>query len=322
MRPLTFGVLVSAPSARQPSPEPLETLEGLADLRSGSDLAAALREMGHAARPVGVDGDLDLTLRQCEIDACLLALHGRAGGCGDVQSLLTVRSVPYFGPSSSAVATAFDKVRSRQVLGYHNLPIPASLALGAHKKTTDKALELLGWPCLVKPRRGSLGLGVAAMTDPAEVPDAIARALAVDSEVLLERAMAGQEVQVVMLGSRVLGSAEILGDGGPDGANVPMVCPPRLSRGRLDGVHSLARRAVSALGLEDGLTRVDIMVTERHNEVILEVEPLPPLCRDGVVARVAAAVGIAYEDLVSMLVDRIVLRAPEPRLASGRSMLQ
>jgi D-alanine-D-alanine ligase len=332
MRPLTLGVLLStpAPPARSPAGASVaddraahvRALEGLADLRSGSDIVGALADLGHVARPVGVDGDLDLALRQSDIDACLLALHGPAGGCGDVQSLLTVRGVPFFGPAGSAAALAFDKVRSRQVLGYHNLPVPASIALGPRTKTNDRALELLGWPCLVKPRRGALGLGVAPLTDPADVSEAIGRALAVDTQVLLERAVDGTEIQVVLLGDRVLGSAELLGPPGPDGANASLVCPPRISRGRLDGAHSLARRAVAALGLEDGLTRVDIMLSDRHNEVILEVEPLPPLCRDGVVARVAAAVGIVYEDLISMLVDRIVLRAPEPRLATGRALLQ
>lgn len=315
MRPLTFGVLVSAgPGPRGPSDAPNDcgaldhALEGLADLRSGSDLAGALRALGYEARPLVADDDLDLGLRQSEIDACLLALHGRRGGAGDVQALLTMRSVPFCGPDGPAVSLAFDKVRSRQVLAYHNLPVPAALALGSETKTTDRAIELLGWPCLVKPRRGSLGLGVAALEEPADVSEALGRALLVDHEVVLERAIEGTEVQVVLLGTRVIGSAEILERPDLDGAGAQMICPPRFSRGRLDGIHALARRAVAALGLENGLSRVDVMVGDRYNEILLEVEPLPPLCRDGVVARVAAANGVAYEELVSMLVDRIMLR--------------
>ena len=329
MRPLTFGVLVSAGS---PSAAPVgssrtqcaaldQTLEGLADLRSGSDLACALRELGYEARPMVADDDLDLGLRQSEIDACLLALHGRRGGSGDVQALLSMRGVPFAGPDAAAVALAFDKVRSRQVLAYHNLPVPAALALGPQTKTTDRAIELLGWPCVVKPRRGSLGLGVATLHEPEDVSAAIGRALSVDTEVVLERAVQGTEVQVVLLGNRVLGAAEIVGRPDLDGAGASMVCPPRLPRGRIDGVCALARRAVSALGLDTGLSRVDVMVGDRYNELILEVEPLPVLCRDGVVARVAAAAGLAYEELVSMLVDRIMLRAPL-HTATGPTLLQ
>lgn len=331
MRPLTFGVLVSAPSARL-APQSAEsdvdeTIEGLMDLRSGSDLAAALRELGFGAHPIAVDDDFDLALRQADVDGCLLALHGRAGGTGDVQSLLTMRGVPYAGPSSAAVSLAFDKTRSRQVLSYHNLPTPASLALGPHHKASDKALELLGWPCVVKPRRGALGLGVAPLIDPEQVSDAICRALDIDEEVVLERALQGTEVQVVVMGDRVLGAMEVHRRpipgllGRKEDADADYVCPPQMSRGQLDGVHNLARRAVSALGLRDGISRVDILVGDRFNEAILEVEPLPPLHRDGVVARVARAAGIAYPELVSHLVERVLPRI-ERRRAAAPAFLQ
>ncbi len=341
MRPLTFGVLVSVgPSGPAPHPArgaqaPLDrTLEALVDLRSGSDLAAALRSLGFEARLVAADGDLDLALRGAapgsgaDVDACLLALHGRTGGTGDVQALLSLRSVPFCGPSGAATALAFDKVRSRQVLAYHNLPVPAALALGGGRKASDKALELLGWPCVVKPRRGALGLGVAPLVDPEQVEEAIGRALDIDREVVLERACSGLEVQVVLLGDRVLGAMEVhrrpleaLLDDVPLDGDASFVCPPRLPRGRLDGIYNLARRAVGALGLHDGLSRVDVMVGDRYNELVLEVEPLPPLHRDGVVARVARAAGLAYEELVTAVVDRLVLRAPS-RPRAERQLLQ
>jgi D-alanine-D-alanine ligase len=274
-----------------------------------------------------VDDDLDLALRQADVDACLLALHGRAGGTGDVQSLLTMRGLPFAGPPSSAVSLAFDKTRSRQVLAYHNLPTPASLALGPNNKASDKALELLGWPCVVKPRRGALGLGVAPLIDPEQVAGAIGRALDVDDEVVLERAMSGTEVQVVVMGDRVLGAMEVHRRpipgllGGKEDVDADYICPPQMSRGQIDGLHNLARRAVSALGLSDGITRVDIMVGDRYNEVILEVEPLPPLHRDGVVARVSRAAGISYPELVGHLVSRVLPRV-ERRRASAPAFLQ
>ncbi len=330
MRPLTFGVLVSAPSARlAPSTAVArgeesvdETIEGLMDLRSGTDLATALRELGYAACPIAVDDDLDLALRQADVDACMLALHGRAGGTGDVQALLSMRGLPFAGPPSAAVSLAFDKTRSRQVLAYHNLPTPASLALGPNRKASDKALELLGWPCVVKPRRGALGLGVAPLIDPEQVAGAISRALDVDDEVVLERALTGTEVQVVVLGDRVLGAMEVHRRpipgllGGKEDVDADYICPPRMSRGQIDGLHNLARRAVSALGLGEGLTRVDLMVGDRYNEAILEVEPLPPLHRDGVVARVARAAGISYPELVGTLVEGVLPRIARRRTAA------
>ena len=339
MRPLTFGVLLSvgptqsscAPGSGRRSAavsEPCAALElwgdrqieAAIDLRSATDLTTALRKLGHGARVLAADDDLDLSLRATDVDACLLALHGRRGGSGDVQALLGIRRIPYCGPGAAAVALAFDKVRSRQMLAYHNVPVLPAVALGRNLEASDRALALLGWPCVVKPRRGAHGLGVTHLQSVETVKEAIERALALDEDIVLERAAVGTEVQVVLLGDRVLGAAEIVGRDGGSGGDV--VCPPRLTRARLDGIRNIARRSVAALGLHDGLSRVDMLVSDRHNEVVLEVEPLPTLARDGVVARVALASGLAYEELVSELLDRIVLRVPERRPTNSSLMLQ
>lgn len=314
MRPLTFGVLASvgphvgfcdpkrgtAPSNARAD----ATIEAQTDLRSASDLASALQELGHRTVLLPVDPDLDLSLRHSDVDACFLALHGRAGGTGEVQSMLAMRGIPYFGPDAGAISLAFDKIRSRQMLAYHNLPVPPAIALGRGAHTTDRALELLGWPCFVKPRRGAHGLGVALLTEEDEVATALLRAMDVDEQVVLERAVEGREIQVVLSGERVLGAAEVARTA-PNAGVSAMQCPPELSRSRLHGAANLARRAVSALGLSSGVTRVDLIVSDRHNEQILEVEPLPSLAKDAAAARVARAAGLSYVEFIEELVARV-----------------
>lgn len=299
MRPLTFGVLTSAAAGPNPA---------LSDHRSALDLAEALGRLGHRALPLLVDEDLDLTLRHSGIEACLLALHGRRGSRGDVQALLELRGLPFAGPSGTAAALAFDKVRARQLLSYHNLPVPAAVALGPGRRADERALELLGWPCVVKPRRGAHGEGISRLETPEGIRVAIENALDIDQEVILERAVEGRELQVVLLDDRVLGIAEV--GRGADGTVNEMTCPAEIPRGRRDGAENLARRAASALGLHSGLTRVDLVLHPRHNETILEVEPLPPLHREGVVARVALAAGLSYDALVGRLVDPLLLHSP------------
>jgi D-alanine-D-alanine ligase len=256
------------------------------------------------------DDDLDVTLRQAGVDACLLALHGRLGGGGEVQSLLTMRGIPYFGAGAGTVALAFDKVRARQMLAYHNLPVPAAIALGPEQTVDRRALDLLGWPCVLKPRRGAQGDGVTRLEEHDAIEDAVDRALGYDAELVLERACDGPEIRAVVWNDRVLGMACIETDG-------TMVCPPELSRGRHDGLEHLARRAAASLGLDRSLCRVDMLVTSRHNEVILEVEPLPPLHRDGVVARVARAAGMEYAQLVVGLLEDL---SSENFQARGREL--
>src|SRR5262249_24106437 len=57
-------------------------------LRSGEAVLAALRQRGHDAVPIYVDRDLDVALRQEQIEVAFIALHGRWGEDGCVQGLL------------------------------------------------------------------------------------------------------------------------------------------------------------------------------------------------------------------------------------------
>ena len=284
------------------------------DAQSGQDLVAALRLLGHTAALLEVDETLDLQLRAARVSACLIAAHGDAGGSGELQGLLGLRGIPFAGPSAAAAALAYDKLRARQILGFHSLPVPATLSLGGAEPLDRQALGLLGWPCVLKPRRGSHGAGVRHLHDAASVALAADEHHAPGGQWLLERAVTGREIQVVLLDGRVLGAMEVERDMADPGQICAMVTPPALSRSRRHGIDNLAIHAVSALGLTRGPARVVLLMHERHNEVLLEVEPLPPLHQAGVVAKVARAAGLRYEQLVAAIVHDLV----EPRRASVR----
>lgn len=271
----------------------------------------SLERLGHRARLIQAD-ELDQGLGDEDVDACFLALHGSLGGSGSIQSHLSRRRIPYAGADAAPVALAFDKVRSRKVLAQHNLPVPASVVLGRGVQGHERAVGLLGWPCVIKPRRGSLGVGVTHLDDASQVREALERACAVDEELVLERAVDGEEIQVVLMGERVLGAMQVdRRQGSSCASSCTMTCPPQLSSARLDGIHNLARRAVHALELEDTIARVDIILSQRRNEVLLEVEPVPPLHRGSVVTRAARVTSMQHADLLALMLSTLPLRTAD-----------
>lgn len=314
MRGHNVGVLVATSRGLSPT----AGNDSQIDRQSGGDLVEALARLGVPAVTLTADESLDLTLRRTPVDACLLAAHGEAGGRGQIQAFLELRQIPFVGPSAQAAALAYDKLRARQILAYHSLPVPPTLSLGGETPSAT-ALGLLGWPCVLKPRRGSHGSGIRLLEDAAAVHDAAARQ---EGEFLLERAILGREVQVVLLHGRALGAMEVDRDPASPAQIRAMTCPPALSRSQLRGICNLAEHAGRALGIDRGATRVDILLHPRHNEVVLEVEPLPALHRDGVVAKVARAAGLRYESLVAGLlrdlveVPRAELPAPPAKLVT------
>jgi len=309
-----FGVLMAAPTGGEAARGGGLTGgdDSQLDGQSGQDLVDALTRLGHRATLVAFpDQAPDRTLETAGITACVLATHGVLGGSGALQGLLDLRGIPYTGPSAAATALAFDKLRARQILGCHSLPVPTTLALGP--SLDRRSLALLGWPAVIKPRRGSLAVGVRFLDDPAAVSAATGDS---SDEWILERAVPGREIQVVLLDGKVLGAMEIEADA--PGQICAMTCPPALPRSRRHGIDHLATRAASALGLTRGAVRVDILLHERHNEVVLEVEPLPPLHRAGVVAKVARAAGLSYDALVGRLIG-VEAPAPAPTVRAPRA---
>ncbi len=304
MHPLHVGVLFSDPRR-----SPLEAETAALDLRSGEDLVAALRRLGHRATLIPADDDLDLALalRRSHIDACMLATHGDLGGSGRVQEQLRRCAIPHVGAGAAAAALAYDKIRARDRLARFNLPVPTALAFTRGAPVDPRSLAHLGWPCILKPRSGSLGHGVLRLVSAREVADLVADEVAHGREFLVERELDGVEVQVVLLRGRVLGAMQIERRPGQPSSVAAMTCPPDLSQSALDGLGHLAGHAAEALGLQDTLCRVDVVVSDRHNEQILEVEPLPPLHQAGVVALVARAAGLPYERLVAALLAELPL---------------
>ena len=77
---------------------------------------------------------------------------------------------------------------------------------------------------------------------------------------------------------------------------------------RYRSVLRLGALAHDALGCE-GATRVDLIASERGNEVLLEVNTLPGLTPAGLLPRIAHGAGLSFEDLVEEILKGARLRA-------------
>ena len=100
-------------------------------LRTGEAVLAALRERGHDAVPIYVDRDVDVALRQEQIEVAFIALHGRWGEDGCIQGMLEMMGIPYTGSDVMASALAMHKGKAKELFRLHNLPTPAYYVLDA-----------------------------------------------------------------------------------------------------------------------------------------------------------------------------------------------
>ncbi len=291
-------------------------------LHTGEAVVAALRERGHQVVPIYVDRDVDVAVRQEQIEVAFIALHGRWGEDGCIQGLLEMLGIPYTGSDVLSSALAMDKAKAKELFRLHNLPTPAyytlaGASLGAPAASGGSAagpeddLTALhgdfGFPCVVKPNREGSSVGVTICRAFGDLGPAVERALRFDDEILVERYIAGKEVSVAILEDRALGAVEIAPRAGfydyvnkyTQGATDYYV-PPRVSPERYRGILAQALRAHLALGCQ-GATRVDMMVSDSGNEFILEVNTLPGFTPTSLVPKIADAAGISFGELCEMI---------------------
>jgi len=293
--------------------------------RSGEAVLRALAERGYDATPIFVDRDLDLLLRQKQIDVAFLALAGRYGEDGCLQGALELLGIPYTGSGVLPSALAMNKAKAKEIFRLNNLPTAAGYVFdgsGRHFAPEDGTAPdvttehgSFGFPVIVKPAGEGSSLGVSVARDELELESSVEQALRFDDEVLVERLIEGKEISVGILDGQALGAVEIVPRKGfydfrtkHTPGRSDLYLPARLSPERYRSALRLGVMAYEALGCE-GAARVDLMVSERGNEVILEVNTLPDLAPTSLFPKIAAAAGLGFEDMIEEILRGARLRA-------------
>lgn len=307
--------------------------------QTGEAVVAALASLGYDVQAIYMDRDIDLILRQSHIDIAFNALHGRYGEDGCVQGLLETLGIPYTGSDVLSSALAMNKVKAKELFRLHNLPTPSYYVMCCDDDPVACHGDF-GYPVVVKPVSEGSSVGVAIVHTPDELVQACERAFCFDSEVLVERFASGVEVSVAVLEDRALGAVEIAPrskfyDYGAKyvTGETDYHIPPRLSPERYRGLMTQALRAHRALGC-GGATRVDLIVSDRGNEYLLEVNTLPGLTPTSLLPKIAHAAGIDFDQLCEKILHGARLwtqrgrgrsdrsRATMPMLDRGRASLQ
>jgi D-alanine-D-alanine ligase len=287
-----------------------------ASLRAGEAVLTALADLGHDARAVFVDRDLDLALRQGRFDLAFLTARGRYGGDGCLQGLLELLGVPYTGSGVLASALAMNKAKSREVMRLHNLPTAPAYVLRAEAgRPVHESHGAFGYPVTVSPAGTGLGVGSCVARDELELESALDQAFRFDDEVLVERFVDGRVVAVGVLDGTPLGAVDL----GPVSATLePGIAPvperaegssrPRYNPARHRSLLRMAQLTCEALAVE-GPALVEMVVSERLNEIVRGVETAPMLAPGSLLPRIAEAAGMSFGELVEEILCGARLRA-------------
>ncbi|CAN5141530.1 D-alanine--D-alanine ligase DdlA [soil metagenome] len=254
-------------------------------------------------RPVGLTGAACL-LRSC--DVVLPVVHGPHGEDGTLAALCDLAGLPCVGSGVRAGALAMDKWATKLVAN----AIGVATAPGVLLTAATAAVHRWTHPVVVKPVAAGSSHGVSLVTDAGSYLDALDRALALDDRVLVEDVVVGREIDVAVLGRPdgtrlVAPMLEIVVEGvfGFDdkyGGSADFRIPAALDEPDHKSLHGAAVSVYDALGCS-GVARVDFFLTA-DGPVLNEVNTMPGFTEQSQVPKMFAAAGIAYPDLLDLLV--------------------
>ena len=278
----------------------------------GTSVVLTREANGTELTPVGGSG-------AGRVDVVFPVLHGPYGEDGTVQGMLELAGVAYAGAGVLASALGMDKEMQKQLFRARGLPVVAHFHVHTEdwQRGAESVLELareeIGLPCFTKPSSLGSSIGVSKCRTVDELRAGLDLALSHDRKALVERAIAGRELECAVLGNDEP-EASVVGEVVPhrefydfqakyieEGSElrIPAPIPEAVS----EEVRRLAVEAFRAIDCA-GMARVDFFYDETTGTVYLnEINTIPGFTPISMYPKLWEASGIPYAKLIDRLIE-------------------
>ena len=247
------------------------------------------------------------------IDVVFPVLHGTFGEDGTMQGLLELADLPYVGPGVFASAASMDKEHSKRLCNDAGLPTVEYIVQRADALDPGMVMERFALPVFVKPANLGSSVGISKANDRSSLETALRAAAQYDRKVIVERAIAGREVECAVLGNdnpvastpcEIIPSREFYDYEDKyllDAARVEL--PARLPLEMLEEIRSLAVACFQALDCS-GMARVDFLVEAATRKIYInEINTIPGFTSISMYPKMWEHAGMPFPRLVERLIE-------------------
>jgi len=246
------------------------------------------------------------------IDVVFPVLHGTFGEDGTMQGLLELAGLPYVGAGVMASAVSMDKEMMKRVCKERMLPIVEYVTVTRYCPSITEACRELPFPVFVKPANLGSSVGISKAHDAAELETAFTLAAQYDRKVIVERAIAGRELECSVLGNEapmaslpceILPSREFYDYEDKyllDRAQTQV--PALLSAERTAELRHLAVECYGAVECE-GMARVDFFLENETGRLYInEINTIPGFTSISMYPKMWEHSGIGFGELLDRLI--------------------
>ncbi len=282
-------------------------------LRSGEAVYEALIKLGYQATKIDFSHQIFEHLKEVKPDIIFNALHGQNGEDGRIQGVCDILEIPYTHSGIVASALCMDKVLTRKICETVGAKSPhyEILKKGEDAQNKEKIFAV-GKPLVIKPISEGSSVGVEVILPNVQF-DFSKYEWKYGDEIIVEKYLAGQEIQVAVMDGKPLGAIEVR----PHGLFYDYKCkytagmtdyvmPAEISEEKYAEVMELARKCHAVVGCR-GISRIDFILNSKNggdNEFyLLEINTHPGFTATSLVPKIAKHVGISFEEIVEFLVQ-------------------
>ncbi|ASW43409.1 D-alanine--D-alanine ligase [Clostridium isatidis] len=276
-------------------------------LNSGKSIMEHINKEKYEVVPVVIDKKEDVIEKVKGLDFALLALHGKFGEDGTVQSVLQTLDIPYSGCGPLSSALCMDKDLTKTVLKAKGIRTAKWINVSSVEEIDYEAIEEMGYPVFVKPTNGGSSVATFKIYKKEDVEAAVLEGLKWDKEVLIEEFIKGDEITCPVFNNELFPILAIKSNTDfydyeqKYSANGAQHYPIQLEEKIYEEVKKMALETYKALKCSV-YARIDMILTEEGVPYVLEVNTLPGMTSTSLFPQSAGEKGISYSEFIDLII--------------------
>ncbi|WP_297021293.1 D-alanine--D-alanine ligase [uncultured Dialister sp.] len=274
---------------------------------TGSAIAEALASIGYSVIPMEYDPHHVVEkLKEAGAEVVFIALHGKYGEDGTIQSVLELARIPYTGSGVTSSAITMDKIMSSHLFKQAGMPMAHSKAYylkDGKEKVLEDICENFDFPVVLKPACEGSTIGIEIVKKKEDLPDALTRVFKVEPRILAEDYLDGGEFTVSVFDGKALPVIQICPHSGQydyhskytKGAT-DYIVPAPISDELAKEMSEIAETGYRICECK-GAVRFDFKTNKEGKPFVLEANSIPGMTSTSLVPKAAAAAGISFPKL-------------------------
>ncbi len=245
-------------------------------------------------------------------DVVFIALHGGVGEDGTLQKIFEDNGIKFIGCGSEASKIGMDKIRFLELINQAGIPTPMGFEVKKGDLVDLEKVKGLGTKWVVKPAGQGSSVGVTILEDLNNLDKALELVFGFEERAIIEEFILGMEV-----------SSGILGNQNPIALPVIEICPKnsffdyeakytngkceeivpaRISEETTKTIQEYSLKVFELTGAR-GFIRVDYIVKNGNEPIVLEMNTIPGLTPNSLLPKEAKGAGIEYSQMLDKMIE-------------------